>query len=111
MFLDTGTAWLLGYDLMSETIVYEVANNRLILFVDIIGSFLMFYLAGRIFSKYVPGKEKKYGLILGIILFITYTLLFNFSNSIWFTPSWYFIIILVGIIPAIYYGTLSKVNA
>ena len=109
-----GAALLLGYNPQSN-ISYEIATDEFSLFVEmytdvfslyfveILGSFPMFYLAGRLFAKYVSGEEKKYSVIFGIS--------FYSNNYRWLKPFWYYVIFLGGIIPTIYYSTQPKINA
>ena len=84
-----------------------LANSTAFMVTDVFVSTIVFYFAGRVVGKYVPGKELKYGIIVTVVTLAVYLPLLIDSDAFSSYPVWYNLLGLVVLLVVIPFGAIS----
>lgn len=96
----------------ADPTVYEtvIPKSTSYLITDILFSFAILYLAGRMACKHTPNQEIKYGFILSVLTLIIYIPFSYSGDTISHYPLWYILVSLANVFIAIYLGAKSRLS-
>jgi len=98
-------ASILGVSILSEPSSLKLVSNYPYLILDTIISILYLFWCGKFLTRYVPGQESKYGIIVALLtssIYIASSL--AFIEFIQGYPAWYFPVSLILTPLAIFFG-------
>ncbi|MGD8885841.1 MAG: hypothetical protein PVF34_09465 [Gammaproteobacteria bacterium] len=102
----------LGVDLSDQAgFKAMLATSTAFMVTDILVSSVLFYWAGRVVGKRVPGKELKYGIIVTLLTLAIFLPLIIDSDTFDHYPLWYNLVSIIVFLVVIPLGAISTVKS